>query len=70
MTKFVDSLGLKRLVTKIEKAVSKGYWLPLMSGSGEPYSVEMQECTASEAYSFAEGENTTANGIASHAEGS
>ena len=70
MTKFVDSLGLKRLVTKIAEAVSKGYWLPLMSGSGEPFSVEMQECTASEAYSFAEGENTTANGIASHAEGS
>lgn len=70
MTKFVDSLGLKRLVTKIGEGIRKGYWLPLMPGSGEPYSVEMPECTASEAYSFAEGENTVASGLASHAEGS
>lgn len=70
MTKFVDSLGLKRLVTKIGEAVSNGTWLPLMPGSGEPYSVEMPECTANEAYSFAEGDNTTASGTASHAEGS
>lgn len=70
MTKFVDSLGLKRLVTKIGERISQGYWLPLTPGSGEPFSVEMPECTASGAYSFAEGENTTAEGIADHAEGS
>ena len=69
MAKFIDSLGLKRLVTKIGEKISKGYWLPLMSGSGD-LSVEMPECTASGSYSFAEGENTTAEGIADHAEGS
>lgn len=70
MTKFVDSLGLKRLVTKLGERMSQGYWIPLTSGSGEPFSVEMIGCTASGAYSFAEGESTTADGTASHAEGS
>lgn len=69
MTKFVDSLGLKRLVTKIGERISNGYWVPLISGSGD-LSVEMIECTASGSRSFAEGENTTAEGIADHAEGS
>lgn len=69
MTKFVDSLGLKRLVTKIGEKISQGYWLPLISGSGD-LSVEMSECTASGSYSFAEGESTTAEGTADHAEGS
>lgn len=69
MTKFVDSLGLKRLVTKIGERFSQGYWLPLIQGSGD-LSVEMVECTASGSYSFAEGESTTAEGIADHAEGS
>lgn len=69
MTKFVDSLGLKRLVTKIGERISQGYWLPLTLGSGEPFSVEMLECTASGAYSFAEGSNTTSEGFGSHAEG-
>lgn len=35
MTKFVDSLGLKRLVTKIAKAVVDGTWLPVQGGEGE-----------------------------------
>ena len=35
MTKFVDSLGLKRLVTKIGERFSQGYWLPLIQGSGD-----------------------------------
>lgn len=34
MTKFVDSLGLKRLVTKIAEAVGNGTWLPVRKGEG------------------------------------
>ena len=56
MTKFVDSLGLKRLVTKIAEAVSNGTWLPIKKGEGEG--------------SVAEGGNTVASGAYSHAQGS
>lgn len=55
MTKFVDSLGLKRLVTKIAEAVKNGTWLPVKKGTNF--------------YSIEEGYGTTANGYASHAEG-
>lgn len=55
MTKFVDSLGLKRLVTKIAEAVGNGTWLPVRKGPNF--------------YSIEEGYGTTANGYASHAEG-
>lgn len=83
MTKFVDSLGLKRLVTKIAEAVSNGTWLPVEKGGGEG-SVVMGENTSADGeyshaegkatiatgnYSHTEGEATTASGIASHAEG-
>ena len=70
MTKFIDSLGLKRLVTKIAKAVGNGTWLPVRKGSGDTGSIEIGECTSSGSYSFAEGEMTIAEGIADHAEGS
>lgn len=70
MTKFIDSLGLKRLVTKIGEKITKGYWLPISLGEGSPWSVEFRGCTASGTYSFAEGDSTTAEGIADHAEGS
>lgn len=67
MTKFVDSLGLKRLVTKIAKAVSNGTWLPVKKGKGEQ-AVEEGMGTASGSYSHAES-NATASGNGSHAEG-
>ena len=83
MTKFVDSLGLKRLVTKIAEAVSNGTWLPVRKGGGEgsivmgrntsadgEYSyAEGREAIATGGYSHAEGEATMATGLASHAEG-
>ena len=83
MTKFVDSLGLKRLVTKIAEAVSNGTWLPVRKGDGEgsvvmgnntsadgEYShAEGNQTIVSGNYSHAEGEATTAGGLASHAEG-
>lgn len=83
MTKFVDSLGLKRLVTKIAEAVSNGTWLPVKKGDGEgsvvmgkdtsadgEYShAEGREAIATGDYSHAEGEATTAGGLASHVEG-
>lgn len=67
MTKFVDSLGLKRLVTKIAEAVGKGTWLPVKKGKGEQ-AVEEGWGTALGSHSHAEG-NSTANGGGSHAEG-
>lgn len=67
MTKFVDSLGLKRLVTKIAEAVGKGTWLPVKKGKGEQ-AVEEGWGTALGGFSHAEG-NSTANGNGSHAEG-
>ena len=67
MTKFVDSLGLKRLVTKIAEAVGKGIWLPVKKGKGQQ-AVEEGMGTASGSYSHAES-NATASGDGSHAEG-
>lgn len=84
MTKFVDSLGLKRLVTKIAEAVSNGTWLPVRKGSDNEWIVaEGLETVASGSgshsegaytkatgdYSHAEGDSSTASGYASHAEG-
>lgn len=69
MTKFVDSLGLKRLVTKIKEAVSKGTWLPVKKGANS-YSIEEGYGTTANGYaSLAEGQYTTASGSSSHAEG-
>lgn len=69
MTKFVDSLGLKRLVTKIAEAVSNGTWLPVRKGEGEDSVEEGGNTTASGLYSHAEGNDTNASKEASHAEG-
>lgn len=69
MTKFVDSLGLKRLVTKIAEAVSNGTWLPVRRGSGNNSTEEGATTTASGDWSHAEGDSSTASGYASHAEG-
>lgn len=69
MTKFVDSLGLKRLVTKIAEAVSNGTWLPVKKGDGEGAVAEGNNTIARGYYSHAEGNNTTASGTYSHAEG-
>lgn len=69
MTKFVDSLGLKRLVTKIAEAVGNGTWLPVRKGEGGG-SVEEGNGEARGEASHAEGDATTALGRASHAEGS
>ncbi|WP_308275354.1 hypothetical protein [Prevotella sp.] len=69
MTKFVDSLGLKRLVTKIAEAVSNGTWLSVRKGDGEDSVEEGDNTTASGLYSHAEGSSTTAKGVSSHAEG-
>lgn len=68
MTKFVDSLGLKRLVTKIAEAVGNGTWLPVRKGEGGG-SVEEGNGEARGEASHAEGDATTALGRASHAEG-
>lgn len=69
MTKFVDSLGLKRLVTKIAEAVSNGTWLPVKKGEGEGSVVEGKSTNALGNYSHAEGRDGTAHGENSHAEG-
>ena len=69
MTKFVDSLGLKRLVTKIAEAVSNGTWLPVRKGDGEGSVVMGENVTAPGKASHAEGFSTTAMGSYSHAEG-
>ena len=68
MTKFIYSLGLKRLVTKIAEAVGNGVWLPVKKGEGED-SVVMGNNSAEGDYSHAEGSHTSAYGEASHAEG-
>lgn len=69
MTKFVDSLGLKRLVTKIAEAVSNGTWLPVRKGEGEGSVVMGTNSQARGDNSHAEGDGSSANGYASHAEG-
>lgn len=69
MTKFVDSLGLKRLVTKIKEAVGNGTWLPVRKGEGEGSVIMGENATAIGSYSHAEGSGE-ARGKASHAEGS
>lgn len=69
MTKFVDSLGLKRLVTKIAEAVGNGTWLPVRKGDGEGSVVMGEDTIASGSYSHAEGSGTIALGNNSHAEG-
>lgn len=84
MTKFVDSLGLKKLVTKIGEAVGNGTWLPVKKGEGQGAVVmgsddnqalgnyshaEGDNSSAMESCSHAEGENASAKGEASHAEG-
>lgn len=69
MTKFVDSLGLKRLVTKIAEAVSNGTWLPVKKGDGEGSVVMGEDTIAVGSYSHAEGSGTIVNGSYSHAEG-
>lgn len=69
MTKFVDSLGLKRLVTKIAEAVSNGTWLPVKKGGGEGSIVMGKDTSADGEYSHAEGREAIATGDYSHAEG-
>lgn len=69
MTKFVDSLGLKRLVTKIAEAVGNGTWLPVRKGEGEGSVAEGGNTTADGDFSHAEGLSTKASGYASHAQG-
>ncbi|WP_308392799.1 hypothetical protein [Prevotella sp.] len=70
MTKFVDSLGLKRLVTKIGKAVVDGTWLPVQGGEGEGSVVTgYADSVAEGPSSHAEGISTAARGEASHSEG-
>ena len=69
MTKFIDSLGLKKLVTKIGEAVGNGTWLPVKKGEGEGSVAEGNETTASGDASHSEGSNSTASGEGSHAEG-
>ena len=70
MTKFVDSLRLKRLVTKIAEAVSNGTWLPVKKGNGRnSIVVGGGGGQATGDISYAEGRNTKAIGKGSHAEG-
>lgn len=69
MTKFVDSLGLKRLVTKIAEAVGNGTWLPVKKGDGTGSVVMGENTTAVGSYSHAEGSGNNAMGSYSHAEG-
>ena len=69
MTKFVDSLGLKRLVTKIAEAVGNGTWLPVRKGMGTKSIAEGKNTTAYGDFSHAEGKDTTASEDGSHAEG-
>lgn len=68
MTKFVDSLGLKRLVTKIAEAVSNGTWLPVRKGEGRG-SVVMGIGEATGEFSYSQGTSSQASGDNSHAEG-
>lgn len=68
MTKFIDNLGLKRLVTKIAEAVGNGTWLPVRKGDGGG-SVVVGSGRATRDYSYAEGNDSIASGFASHAEG-
>ena len=69
MTKFVDSLGLKRLVTKIAEAVGNGTWLPVKKGLGEGAVAEGDNTVAEGDYSHAEGYKTKTLQQASHAQG-
>ena len=70
MTKFIDSLGLKRLVTKIAKAVGNGTWLPVKKGEGQGAVVVGNGSAKANGYnSYAEGYGAIANGVYSHAEG-
>ena len=81
MTKFVDSLGLKRLVQKIKKSVAYGEWLPVMEGDGRGsivigngtasgnFSTAVGGGTASGNFSTAVGQQAGAEGDDSHAEG-
>lgn len=69
MTKFVDSLGLKRLVTKIAEAVSNGTWLPVKKGDGQGSVIMGENATAIGSYSHVEGSGNNAMGSYSHAEG-
>ena len=81
MTKFVDSLGLKRLVQKIKRSVTYGEWLPVLEGDGKnsivigigtatgEYSHAEGGGTASGNFSTAVGEQAGAEGDDSHAEG-
>lgn len=69
MTKFVDSLGLKKLVTKIKEAVSNGTWLPVKKGESEGSVVMGSNTSAYGEYSHAEGGHTTVSGKYSHAQG-
>lgn len=81
MTKFVDSLGLKRLVTKIKRSVTYGEWLAVMEGDGRG-SIVIGNGTAKGEFSYAQGGGTArgnystavgnqagAEGDDSHAEG-
>ena len=70
MTKYLDSLGLKRLVTKIAEAVGNGTWLPVRKGDGNGSVVMGDKSNAAIGnYSHAEGINTTAIGNYSNTEG-
>lgn len=69
MTKFVDSLGLKRLITNIAEAVTNGTWLPVRKGNGEGSVVMGNNTSANGEYSHAEGFGTKALKDYSHAEG-
>ena len=69
MAKFVDSLGLKKLVTKIAEAVGDGTWLPVRKGEGIESIAEGRGNEASGSHSHAEGKTTKAKGNNSHAEG-
>ena len=69
MTKFIDSLGLKKLVTKIGEAVGNGTWLPVRKGEGGGSVIMGKNTTAYGSYSHAEGNETNAEANCSHAEG-
>ena len=72
--KFMDSIGIKRFVSKILEVignkVARGEWLSVMNGYGKNAVQEHQDCEAGGDYSHAEGYKTTAKGQYSHAEGS
>jgi hypothetical protein len=77
--KFMDSIGIKRFVSKILEVignkVANGEWLPIKKGVDSDENVvqgavsEGQDTTASGRASHAEGSGTTASGNNSHAEG-